>query len=113
MEAHEAQEKAQREIARALEEVRLADKKRHDEIMKKLEEERLREAAARAERARKAAELKAREEAERLERQREAKAQAKLQTMGVCVMGYRWIKQSNGYRCAGGSHFVTNTQLGL
>ena len=112
-EAQEAQEKVQREIARALEEARLADKKRQDEIMKKLEEERLREAAARAERARKAAELKAREEAARLERQREAQAQAKLQTMGVCVMGYRWIKQSGGYRCAGGSHFVTDTQLGL
>ena len=112
-EAQEAQEKAQREIAKALEETRLADQKRNEEIMKKLEEERLREAAARAELARKLTELKAREEAERQERLREAKAQAALQSMGVCVMGYRWIKQSNGYRCAGGSHFVTNTQLGL
>ena len=112
-EAQEAQEKAQREIAKALEEVRLADRKRQDDIMKKLEEERLREAAARAERARKAAELKAREEAARQERLREAKAQAALQSMGVCVAGFRWIKQPNGYRCAGGSHFVTNTQLGL
>ena len=112
-EAREAQEKAQREIAKALEEARLADRKRQEEIMKKLEEERLREAAARAERARIAAELKAREEAEKLERQREAQAQAKLQSLGVCVAGYRWIKQSNGYRCAGGTHFVTNTQLGL
>ena len=112
-EAQEAQEKAQREIAKASEEARLADEKRREDIMKKLEEERLREAAARAERARKAAELKAREEAERQERLREAKAQAKLQSLGGCVAGYRWIKQSNGYRCAGGSHFVTNTQLGL
>jgi len=112
-EAQEAQEQAQMEIARALDEACLADKKRQDEIMKKLEEERLKEAAARAERARKAAELKAREEAAKLERQREAKAQAKLQTMGVCVAGFRWIRQSNGYRCAGGSHFVGNTQLGL
>ena len=113
LEAQEAQEKAQREIARALEEARLADKKRHDEIMKKLEEERLREAAARAERARKAAELKAREEAERLERQREAKAQAKLRTMGVCVAGFRWIKQAGGYRCEAGGHFVSDSQLGF
>jgi hypothetical protein len=112
-EAQEAQEKAQREIAKALEEAQLADRRRQEEILKKLEEERLREAAARAERARKAAALKAREEAERLTRQREAQAQAKLQSMGVCVAGYQWIKQSNGYRCAGGSHFVTNTQLGM
>ena len=112
-EAQEAQEKAQREIAKALEEAQLADRKRQDEIMKKLEEERLREAAARAERARKAAELKAKEEAERLERLREAKAQAKLREMGVCPVGYRWIKQANGYRCAGGTHYVTDAQLGF
>lgn len=111
--AREAHEKVQMEIAKALEEARLADRKRQDEIMKKLEEERLREAAARAERARRAAELKAREEAEKLERQREAKAQAKLRHMGVCPVGYRWIKQAGGYRCAGGSHWVTDSQLGL
>ena len=92
-ETQKAQEKAQRETARALEEER--------------------EAAARAERARKVAELKAREEAERLEGQREEMAQAKLQTMGVCVAGFPWIKQLNGYQCGGGSHFVTNAELGL
>ena len=112
-EAQEAQEKAQMEIAKALEEARLADQKRREEIMRKLEEERRREAAARAERARKLAELKAREEAQRLERQREAQAQAKLRHMGICPAGYHWIKQAGGYRCAGGSHFVKNSQLGL
>lgn len=46
------------------------------------------------------------EEAERLQRltEREAQVQQKLIVMGVCFQGYRWIKQSNGYRCAGGSH---------
>jgi len=112
-EAQEAQEKAQREILKALEEARLVDRKRQEEIMKKLEEERLREAAARAERARKLAELKAREEAQRLERQREAMAQAKLRHMGVCPVGFRWIKQAGGYRCEAGGHFVTDSQLGL
>jgi len=112
-EAQEAQEKAQREIAKALEEARLADRKRQEEIMKKLEEERLREAAARAERAKRMAELKAREEAERLERQREAQAQAKLRHMGVCMAGYRWIKQTGGYRCEAGGHFVSDSQLGF
>ena len=112
-EAQEAQEKAQTEIAKALEEARLADQKRKEEIMRKLEEERLREAVARAERARKLAELKAREEAEKLERQREAQAQAKLRYMGVCPVGYHWIKQAGGYRCSAGGHFVTDSQLGL
>ena len=112
-EAQKAQEKAQREIARALEEARLADQKRQEEIMRKLEEERLREAAARAERARKVAELKAREEAERRERQREAQAQAKLRSIGVCPVGFRWIKQAGGYRCAGGTHYVTDSELGF
>ena len=111
--AEEAREKIQREIAKALEEARLADQKRREEIMKKLEAERLKELAARAERARKLAELKAREEAEKRERQKEAQAQAKLRQMGVCPVGYQWIKQASGYRCAGGSHFVTDSQLGL
>ena len=111
--AQEAQEKVQREIAKALEEARLADQRRREEIMKKLEAERLKEFAARVERAKKLAELKAREEAEKRERQKEAQAQAKLQQMGVCIAGYRWIKQGGGYRCAGGAHFVTDSQLGF
>jgi SpoVK/Ycf46/Vps4 family AAA+-type ATPase len=112
-EAQEAQEKAQMEIAKALEEARSADQKRLEEIKRKLEEERLKEAAVRAERARRLAELRAREEAVKLERQREAQAQAKLRYMGVCPVGFRWIKQAGGYRCAGGAHFVTDSQLGL
>ena len=44
---------------------------------------------------------------------REEQVQVRLREMGVCCMGYRWIKQCDGYRCAGGSHFVGNGQLGL
>jgi hypothetical protein len=44
-------------------------------------------------------------------RRKEQANQEKLRRMGVCVMGYRWIKQSGGYRCAGGSHWVADTQL--
>lgn len=43
--------------------------------------------------------------------EREARAQEKLQRMGVCVYGYRWIRQRGGYRCAGGAHFVSHAQL--
>ena len=66
-----------------------------------------------AEAARKAAELEKKRQAELAERQRESMAQAKLRAMGVCVAGYRWIKQDPGYRCAGGTHWVSDSQLGL
>lgn len=42
---------------------------------------------------------------------REAEAQAKLMKMGVCPVGYHWIRQSGGYRCAGGSHRMSDNQL--
>ncbi|KAF2813185.1 P-loop containing nucleoside triphosphate hydrolase protein [Mytilinidion resinicola] len=45
-------------------------------------------------------------------RKREEVVQQKLRHMGVCVMGYRWIKQASGYRCAGGGHFVSDQALG-
>ncbi|RAH47333.1 P-loop containing nucleoside triphosphate hydrolase protein [Aspergillus brunneoviolaceus CBS 621.78] len=44
-------------------------------------------------------------------RKQEEAAQQKLQEMGVCPVGFRWIKQATGYRCAGGSHFVPSAQL--
>jgi len=37
--------------------------------------------------------------------------QQKLREIGVCVAGFRWIKQSGGYRCAGGSHWVSDAHL--
>jgi len=48
---------------------------------------------------------------EERKRKEEVKAQKKLRQMGVCPVGFRWIKQSTGYRCAGGSHFVSNEAL--
>ena len=103
------EERKQREeaIERARKELRGAQ-----EAQKKAQG-RLREAVAKVERAKKAAELKAKEEGERLRRQEEAKAQEKLLHMGVCPVGYHWIKQAGGYRCAGRSRFVTGSQLGL
>ncbi|GKZ94891.1 hypothetical protein AnigIFM59636_008622 [Aspergillus niger] len=46
-------------------------------------------------------------------KKKEEEAQRKLREMGVCPVGYRWIPQASGYRCAGGSHFVSSAQLGL
>ena len=62
---------------------------------------------------------KARAELERLRRveethkRDEARVQSRLQQIGKCVAGFQWIRQPGGYRCAGGSHFVTDAQLVL
>jgi hypothetical protein len=58
-------------------------------------------------------ELERKRKAEEEERRKEVKVQQKLKTLGVCSAGYRWIKQSGGYRCEAGYHFVTDSQLGL
>lgn len=44
-------------------------------------------------------------------RKQQAAMKQKLAATGLCPMGYRWIAQSGGYRCAGGSHFVSDGQL--
>lgn len=49
------------------------------------------------------------EEEER--RRKAAEARKKLETFGMCPAGYHWIKQSGGYRCAGGSHFMSEAAL--
>ena len=81
-------------------------KRRHEEARLKRELERRARDAELAEIERKRKEKEA-------EKKREALAQKKLRDLGVCPVGYRWIKQMQGYRCAGGSHFVSDTQLGL
>ncbi|KAK6429478.1 hypothetical protein LTR95_014375 [Oleoguttula sp. CCFEE 5521] len=42
---------------------------------------------------------------------REEAEQAKLAKMGRCPVGYRWIRQSGGHRCAGGSHWVSDGEM--
>jgi hypothetical protein len=42
---------------------------------------------------------------------RETEERAKLKRSGRCPMGYQWIRQSGGYRCAGGSHWVPDSQM--
>ncbi|KAF5573393.1 NFX1-type zinc finger-containing protein [Fusarium pseudoanthophilum] len=35
----------------------------------------------------------------------------KLMKMGVCPVGYQWIKQNGGFRCAGGSHWMSDEAI--
>ena len=97
------------QLARKLAETKARDEAHAQELKRQREEARLREQRA----------LRARDEALRLlkaeqqRQQRERSVQVKLREMGVCCAGFQWIKQARGYRCAGGSHFVSNGQLGL
>ena len=76
------------------------EKIEEDKRLAKEEEERLkREAqAAQEEAARKAAEL-------------ELKKREKLQQIPQCPMGFMWYKCGGGWRCGGGSHFVSDQEL--
>ncbi|KAI0067131.1 P-loop containing nucleoside triphosphate hydrolase protein [Artomyces pyxidatus] len=109
----EDRKKAQRVLEEVLKRKRDAETAVLNEIKRRLEEQRLRELAARAERDRLIALQEERRRQEVEEKRREAQAQQKLRTMGVCVAGFQWIKQASGYRCAGGTHFVSDAQLGL
>jgi AAA+ superfamily predicted ATPase len=78
-----------------------------DEAKKQHERRRLEELKRRAELER----LRKIREAEEQARRKEQQIQQKLRHMGRCVAGFQWIKQATGYRCAGGSHFVSNGAL--
>ena len=106
--AEEAQRQLEEQLARQAREA-AADA----EIKRKLEEQRLKRLAAAVEREKRARALEAQRQKEIEQRKKEQKAQEKLRNMGVCPVGYRWIKQAGGYRCAGGSHWVTDSQLGI
>jgi len=116
-ELREAERKAQEEreevLRLAMEIARQRDEEKIQELKRQRELHRLQKKEARRERERLEAELKAKQEAQERARKEEAKAQQKLRDLGVCVAGFRWIKQFGGYRCAGGAHFVSNAQLGI
>jgi isoleucyl-tRNA synthetase len=110
-EGHAQEEKPLQEAAPSQ---TISDDDDDEENERKRRHEELRIRALKARHAKQEAEeklRKAREEADR-KRKEEAQAQKKLRDMGVCPVGFRWIKQRTGYRCAGGSHFVSNSELG-
>jgi len=104
------------ETAKTAELARLAQQKAKDdaemnELKRQREETRLQEQMARIAREQALAELERVRMEQQKRKEQEAKAQQKLREMGVCPVGYRWIKQSGGYGCAGGSHWVSDGQL--
>ena len=44
-------------------------------------------------------------------RKREAEMRKKLELEGRCPVGYHWIRQQGGWRCAGGSHYVPDGEM--
>lgn len=110
--AEEAAKEAEREAAE-LRDKMAKDEAERAEILRLLEEARIREEQAKAERDRIQRELEKRKKIEEDRKKKEETAQKKLREMGVCVQGYRWIKHGGGYRCAGGSHWISDRQLGI
>jgi hypothetical protein len=105
---------AEEEAEKAAAALRVIQAKNEAEALKlsrMREEARIREMEARAERERIQRELDRRRREVEERRKREEVAQSKLRQMGVCVAGFRWTKQAGGYRCAGGSHWVTDSEL--
>ena len=113
----EKQKQAARARAVALERAMAAAKdnveQERREIERQLEEARRREAEVRAARERAVAALKKKQQEEEEKRRKEVEMQRKLDHMGLCPAGYQWIRQGGGYRCAGGSHFMSHGELGM
>lgn len=109
----EEAEKEAKKIAAALLEIQAKNEAEALELLRKREEARIREMEAKAERERIQREVERMRQEEKERRAKEERAQVKLREMGVCPVGYRWIKQGGGYRCAGGSHWVDDSKLGV
>lgn len=104
---HEAQRDAgvSDEVWERLQKDKQAERDREDEYQKLQQAKKTASAAAREKIVQRLLE-------EDRRRQEELKMQKRLETMGLCPMGYRWIKQAGGYRCEGGSHWVGDGEIG-
>jgi hypothetical protein len=54
---------------------------------------------------------KAIEEDKKRKSAEEQKTIERVQAIGKCPMGFTWHKEGAGWRCGGGSHFVTDDDL--
>ncbi|KAH9863899.1 hypothetical protein J1614_009831 [Plenodomus biglobosus] len=112
--AHVAKEREFRRLRdeKAAEEKRIEDLWRAEKAAADEQERQAREAErikAELERRRRDEELAAIEREREVERQK----QQKIRMLGPCPMGFTWIKSSGGYRCAGGSHWLDDSALGI
>jgi hypothetical protein len=84
-----------------------------DEAKRRFEQERIQHELQRRAHEKNLAEIERLKKAAEEERRKEAQAQRKLREMGICLAGFRWVKQAGGYRCTAGGHFVSDALLGL
>jgi hypothetical protein len=103
--------------------LRLPQKRREEKAQKIARTIKARELDSKAEEARQQeseAKAKTRElkrESDRLKyaefkrKEKEEQVQKQLRAMRVCPRGFHWIPQNGGYRCAGGSHWVNDSDL--
>lgn len=95
--------KAAREELKKREQAKAAQ----DELKRLREQARLLQVAA--------AQAKGREEAtkraEQAKKAEEERVQQKIRNLGICPQGFQWLKMGGGYRCAGGSHWLSDAQL--
>lgn len=108
-----AQEQLAMKAAAEFEARRRAEEEANVEKRRLLEEERLKREREWREQMELLAKIEQERRAREEQRKKEQAVQAKLRQMGVCVAGFRWIKQASGYICAGGSHYVSNAHLGV
>jgi Zn-dependent M32 family carboxypeptidase len=91
------------QVSKLLEGMRHAVKAEEERLaeLRKLEEERL-HAEDEAERQRIAKEIR---------RKQEEQTRIQQRLAGKCPMGYSWHAYGSGWRCAGGSHYVSNLDV--
>ncbi|KAH0541375.1 hypothetical protein FGG08_004139 [Glutinoglossum americanum] len=109
------EEQRREEEGRKKEEQRKEVKRRKEEKRRKVEQRRQEEQHRQEEKRRKDKEEQQRQEEQHRqedERRQGALVKAKLREMGRnCPVGYSWSKTSGGWRCSGGSHFLSDSEV--